>query len=68
MQSEVIEPIWGREVGRIIVDARLENLADLAIVARGAGALDEVRSIALKPVRSTLACPPKRSSGSGFGI
>src|SRR5262245_16904796 len=70
MQAEVVEPIWRREVGRIVVEARLENLDDLAMVARGAAGVGAARSIELTLLVDTgakyVSLPPKEIERLGL--
>ena len=44
MQAAIVEPTWIRDVGRIMVEARLENLSDLALLALGNLSADKVRA------------------------
>jgi predicted aspartyl protease len=61
MGPQVIEPKRGVNVGRVVVDMRIENAEDLSQVARGALAADQVRNIdvqALVDTGATLVALP----------
>lgn len=62
MQVQVIEPKRGRDVGRILVRMRLENVDDLALVRRGMLKAGEVRTLdveALVDTGATYVCLPQ---------
>src|SRR5207249_4118558 len=55
MSAEIIEPKWGRDVGRVVVDMRVENADDLSMVALGHLQANQVRAIDVSALVDTGA-------------
>jgi predicted aspartyl protease len=55
MQATIVEPKWRRDVGRIVVPMRVENLGDLELVVRGNLTADQVRSLEVEALVDTGA-------------
>lgn len=53
--AEIVEPVWGRDVGRITVDMNVENLEDRMLAERGSLGLDEVRRLDVEALVDTGA-------------
>lgn len=55
MHAQVVEPVWGRDVGRITVEMKIENLEDRILAERGSLPPADVRQIDVEALVDTGA-------------
>ena len=70
MQATIVEPIRGRDVGRILVQMKVENYGDLEMLHRGALPAEQVRSLELTALVDTgakyVSLPPSEIARLGL--
>ena len=55
LHAQIVEPVWGRDVGRITVEMSVENLEDRILAERGSLAASDVRQIDVEALVDTGA-------------